>query len=247
MDTGERAKRARITYRTRTVLMVAVVVLAVLIGRGVLTAPSTEAFVHPSSYGHVPPPARWHVVPDSDSEADQLLKLAVRDRLLPVVERVLTDVEDGSTAIERLVSKEDVLRRLAKAELASRDASDVDVAIETERNGLGEPLALRVVLGSGGGSNWFCVLVPPLCFSDLEPVENIPAQSDESPDGEGVRIGWKWFDKWFGNSAVPIEGVRDVDQNDVHADLAHTIPRNGDVRLPAEEPEDSPTSVPGEK
>ncbi|MGE5599369.1 MAG: stage II sporulation protein R, partial [Bacteroidota bacterium] len=32
----------------------------------------------------------------------------------------------------------------------------------------------RIVLGRGGGRNWWCVLFPPLCF--LTPVETVPDQ-----------------------------------------------------------------------
>lgn len=186
------------------------------------------------SHAYVMPVARFHVVPNSDSVDDQQLKLAVRDALLPVVERVLSADKDRTRAIRTLIAGSDTLRRVAKAELRRLNAS-YPVSIETEVDGAGDPLALKVVIGAGRGSNWFCVLVPPLCFADVEPVEKVPIESEDDIKGGRVRFAWKWLDKWFGTSNVSLEGIGDVDQDDVHANFAHAVPRDGDVGSAAEE------------
>lgn len=220
------ARRRSGLRRFRFALALAVAVLLVVTGWVALRPRLSDAYVAPVM--------RLHVVPNSDSAADQQLKLSVRDALLPVVDRLLQADGDAEDAVVRLAAHGRELRNTALAELR-RLHSDYPVTIMTDVSGDGEPIAVRVVIGAGRGSNWFCVLVPPLCFADLEPVERVPVDDeDNSPSQGGVRIAWKWFGNWFGGSGVPIEGVGNVDQDDVHADLAHAVPGDGDIGPAAE-------------
>lgn len=167
---------------------------------------------------------RFHVVPDSDKAADQQLKLAVRDAVWPEVERGLAEEDLARPeTLERL-------RRIAAEEMARR-GSEQSVRIVTDVTDAGDLAVVKIVLGSGRGANWFCVLAPPLCFADLEPVERIAPAPGDDPGPGGIRLAWKWLGRLFGRSSVPFEGVGDVDQDDVHADLAHSAPRDGDVGL----------------
>jgi stage II sporulation protein R len=55
--------------------------------------------------------------------------------------------------------------------------------------------ALRVVLGSGGGQNWWCVIYPPLCLGEL------------NGDGTETVVFRSFFaellQKWFGIKLNP--------------------------------------------
>lgn len=113
---------------------------------------------------------RLHIVANSDSERDQALKLKVRDRILRV-------------SSENFASKEDAARsllsytELAKDELR-KNGCDLNVTSEygkfyfpTKRYDnlslpAGEYDAVRIVIGEGEGQNWWCVLFPPLCYTD---------------------------------------------------------------------------------
>src|SRR5690606_28406858 len=68
----------------------------------------------------------------------------------------------------------------------------------------GRPAALRVVIGAGAGNNGFCVLVPPLCFSDLDAVEKRPVDPERPA---GVRFAWRWLDGWLSRLSRSGEGV----------------------------------------
>ena len=35
---------------------------------------------------------------------------------------------------------------------------------------------MRIVLGSGGGKNWWCVMFPPLCIVDMPEEANAPIE-----------------------------------------------------------------------
>ena len=43
----------------------------------------------------------------------------------------------------------------------------------------GEYDAVRIIIGEGKGENWWCVLFPPLCFSNGNAVEDFGAKNEE--------------------------------------------------------------------
>lgn len=122
---------------------------------------------------------RFHVLANSDSEQDQALKRAVRDAILKVVSPKLAVSKslDESRQILKQVrpDMEKIGRSVVK--MAGKDYS-----VRTEYGHFTFPTksygslvlpagnyeALRVVIGKGQGSNWWCVLFPPLCFVDIE-------------------------------------------------------------------------------
>ena len=89
---------------------------------------------------------RLHVIANSDSEADQALKL----RALPRLQQ---------TAAEEIAaqgSRYTVSAGLEETEFPTREYDGFALPS-------GEYLALRVVIGEGAGKNWWCVVFPPLC------------------------------------------------------------------------------------
>ena len=130
-------------------------------------------------YGEV---LRLHIPANSDSEADQAIKLKLRDLLLEEygdslsgsggLEEAVSHTEDLLPEIERTASeflKENGFDYGASAEL-------VDMWFTTREYDrlilpAGNYKALRVTLGSGEGHNWWCVIFPQLC---------LPAVSEEN-------------------------------------------------------------------
>ena len=120
---------------------------------------------------------RFHVLANSDSEADQNLKLAVRDA-------VGSFMQEKLTAVENLEECEMVVRQSlgeieeAAAETIAENGYDYDVTAELEHTSFpvknygsytfpaGDYEALRIVIGEGNGHNWWCVMYPNMCFSD---------------------------------------------------------------------------------
>ena len=117
---------------------------------------------------------RLHVIANSDSEADQALKLEVRDKVLDFTTTVLqrsADMEDAQVRLrEALTRIEDIAHReiaaqgydypvtaqLASAEFPLKEYDGFSLPA-------GEYMALRLVIGEGEGRNWWCVVYPPLC------------------------------------------------------------------------------------
>ena len=119
---------------------------------------------------------RLHILANSDSEADQQNKLAVRDALLPIAAEELSDCATRAEAAARIESLMPRLEAVAEETLEKLGApAPVTVTLGQESyptrayEGFcfpsGEYLSLRVLIGEAEGQNWWCVLFPSLCLS----------------------------------------------------------------------------------
>ena len=119
---------------------------------------------------------RLHVLANSDSQADQTLKLQVRDKILAQTASLLSGQESAAQAAAILQDNLDTLAQTAAQEIAARGYHyPVKVCLEEtwfptrqyENVSLpaGNYQALRVLIGEGAGKNWWCVVFPSLCLS----------------------------------------------------------------------------------
>ncbi len=117
---------------------------------------------------------RLHVIANSDSEADQALKIQVRDAILREAEEILTVCADLDEAEEQLGAALDRMAAAAEETVARAGyAYPVSAALSFERYPTreyasfklpaGRYLSLRITIGAGEGRNWWCVVFPPLC------------------------------------------------------------------------------------
>lgn len=113
---------------------------------------------------------RLHVIADSDSDVEQQVKLAVRDRVIDMLGPRLDGVQNISEARSVLESSMDDIKSAAE-EIAGERSINVTLGLENyptrQYDGFslpaGEYTSLRVIIGSGEGHNWWCVVFPPLC------------------------------------------------------------------------------------
>ena len=131
---------------------------------------------------------RLHVIANSDSEADQALKLRVRDRVLEAAQEFYPQnatLEQARAALEGHLSQ---LAQAGQAQVAAEGYSyPVTASLEEcwfptkEYEGFalpaGEYTALRVVIGAGEGQNWWCVAFPPLCLGAASETVDQAAQA----------------------------------------------------------------------
>lgn len=119
---------------------------------------------------------RLHILANSDSEADQALKLKVRDAILEETAGMLDGVLSTALAREELAKALPAIEAAAKRTLlanGSDDAVTVELCemyfttrqYDTLTMPAGVYDALRVTIGEGKGHNWWCVVFPPLCLS----------------------------------------------------------------------------------
>ena len=117
---------------------------------------------------------RLHVVANSDSEADQAVKLRVKDAVVESLKDSMTNMTDAEQAKAYL--QENLPRIEALANRVLREAGcdgSAAVSLATEEFAArvydtfslpaGVYDALRITIGKGQGHNWWCVVFPGLC------------------------------------------------------------------------------------
>ena len=132
---------------------------------------------------------RLHILANSDSAADQEIKLALRDEILKKFADELSENEgkdDAEREIEaRLLEIEEFANEYlikngitygAKAYLSTEwyDTREYD-GLTLPR---GYYTSLRILLGDGDGKNWWCVMFPPLCLD---------AACEDAPRDDGIK------------------------------------------------------------
>ena len=132
---------------------------------------------------------RLHVV--SDDDAEQAVKLQVRDAVLAYLEPQLADVTDIDAAEQLIAGDLDGIARAAQAAAGERP---VRVALGPEHYPTrdygtfalpaGVYTSLRVTLGAGAGHNWWCVIFPPLCAQ----AAGLPEQAVQALSDDDVRL-----------------------------------------------------------
>mgnify|MGYP004533771553 CR=1 FL=1 len=133
---------------------------------------------------------RLHVIANSNKVGDQALKLKVRDAVI----EYMADQKDLKTVDETreyLKENKKRLQRIAEGVIAAQ-GYDYPAAVELGVRYIpqktygditfpaGNYEALNIIIGSGQGENWWCVLFPPLCLLDegTAPISGDDADSD---------------------------------------------------------------------
>ena len=139
---------------------------------------------------------RLHVIANSDTEADQALKLRVRDGILAQLSALLADCPDFAAAEARL-GDESVLRALRESaeEILQKEGARYPVTVTLRQETYprkryealcfpsGRYTSLRVQIGQAEGQNWWCVLFPQLCL-------NAASGSVEENEEEFIEAGF---------------------------------------------------------
>ena len=120
---------------------------------------------------------RLHVLANSDSDGDQKLKLAVRDRLLRESRSLFINCKTPAESKAVFLREKDRLTKAAEEEI-QKNGYDYPITLSLENtyfptkyyDGIafpaGEYDAVRAEIGKAEGKNWWCVMFPPLCFVD---------------------------------------------------------------------------------
>ena len=162
---------------------------------------------------------RFHVIANSDTKADQELKLKVRDEIgeylsgeldgakgLAECEQAVTERLSEIEQCAKEVITEEGYTYAVKATVGDSDFPEKTYGSYTFPGGTYR--ALKVTIGEGAGQNWWCVMYPNLCFANSV-YEVIDEDSDEKLQAvltqdeyaeimaEGkIRIGFKYL-KFF--------------------------------------------------
>jgi stage II sporulation protein R len=121
---------------------------------------------------------RLHIIANSDRVEDQNLKKKIRDRIIIELGNEFSSLNNLSDARNTIKNNISLIENIALCEIKKNNKDyPVKAALDncpfpTKWYGnfilpAGNYEALKVVLGEGKGSNWWCVLFPPLCFVDI--------------------------------------------------------------------------------
>ncbi len=119
---------------------------------------------------------RLHIIANSNSDEDQMLKLKVRDNILKYSKELYSGCKDVSDAL--FVSKNNLseLKSVAQKTIAFY-GYEYDARVYTSREYFntreygsftlpaGKYYCLKIIIGEGKGKNWWCVMFPSVCLS----------------------------------------------------------------------------------
>lgn len=156
---------------------------------------------------------RLRILANSDNEADQQLKEIIRDEVSDEISgwvEHLTDIDEARNLIEsripiiektviQLLEQENIQQNL-KVEYGKNVTFPLKL-YDSYLYPAGEYEAVLITLGEGKGSNWWCVLFPPLCFLDFSSgatvADHHTEELDEKEEEEQVKVKFFLFE-WLG-------------------------------------------------
>jgi len=133
---------------------------------------------------------RLHILANSDSEADQNLKLKVRDEILRKGEELFTNCSSLEEVISVCEKNMDFFRQTA-LECIHQNGYDYHVNVYVDKEYFntrkyekitlpgGIYNALKIEIGSAEGHNWWCVMFPAICLPAVSEDEMNAILTDE--------------------------------------------------------------------
>src|SRR5471030_325609 len=125
---------------------------------------------------------RFHVIANSDNEEDQKLKLKVKDEVIDYLYPYLNESQSLDESRQIIKNKMQIVKNLAE-EVIKKNNYEYNIKVELSRENFpdksygnitlpqGNYEAFRIIIGSGQGRNWWCVMFTPLCFVDESKAE----------------------------------------------------------------------------
>ena len=131
---------------------------------------------------------RFHILANSDSDADQNIKLEIRSLILDYMQKSMDSDATKEETVQWVSAHRPELTALADTYL-KQHGFDYQSSLQITNDYFpartydnlvfpcGNYDAVRITLGSGNGHNWWCVLYPRFCFVDAACSE-IPSESE---------------------------------------------------------------------
>ncbi|BAU26449.1 stage II sporulation protein R [Aneurinibacillus soli] len=150
---------------------------------------------------------RLRILANSDAPEDQQLKRHVRDRVIESVKQWSSEAENADNArviiSNHLPELQGVVKRTIQEEGYSYPASVELRATDfptkmygTQVFPAGQYEAVRIAIGNAEGQNWWCVLFPPLCFTDIsngDTTSSKTASADKADAKDKQRVEVRFF------------------------------------------------------
>lgn len=133
---------------------------------------------------------RLHIVANSDSTEDQIMKYKIRDEVLNYLKPYLSSVKDKETAIQ-IINKHMPELKILTSDIAKKNNYNYPINISISSSYFpaksygnitlpeGSYDALKIDVGNSSGQNWWCVMYPCLCSVDSSS-HNLSYNTDET-------------------------------------------------------------------
>ena len=121
---------------------------------------------------------RLHVLANSDSPDDQELKYKVRNKIITTFNEEFEDINNKTESSNIIIEKIHQIRCEAE-EIIKEEGYNYDVDVYYGNYKFPRKIykeivlpegyydAVRIEIGRAEGSNWWCVMFPPLCFVEI--------------------------------------------------------------------------------
>lgn len=201
-------------WKKQLLCMVISIAAGLLVTGGVMRGKALAYKMEETQMGLAEEVFRFHVLANSNSEADQELKLKVRDGVISYMKEQLSEDADKEETKRWAKRNLNRLENVAK-EIVINEGFSYDVEAKVEIISFpkktygditfpaGDYEALRILIGDAVGNNWWCVLYPNLCFIDsihaVVPKEEKEELKEVLTDEEYemITVGTKFKIKWF--------------------------------------------------
>ncbi|MGN0343222.1 MAG: stage II sporulation protein R [Roseburia sp.] len=158
--------------KKRWMIHIGAVVLLIVLGMGICQARHEQ-----NQQSIAQKVLRFHVRANSDSQEDQALKLDVRDAVGELLAQYLAEA-DSRQQSEDIVKEH--MAEIVETATEVIEAEGYEYGVEVYVADVEFPVktygaytfpagtyrALEIVIGSGTGHNWWCVMYPNMCFAD---------------------------------------------------------------------------------
>ena len=125
---------------------------------------------------------RIHIRANSNLESDQIVKYAVKDAVVAYLTPIVSECPTKEDAVKKIGEVKPTIKFLCDSVLKDNGKnyySAIEVRNEEFPTRIYEGLtlesgyydALIVELGEAKGDNWWCVVYPPFCFTDVKEVK----------------------------------------------------------------------------
>lgn len=195
-----------------------IVIITVLLFFILVFLPISKESEAVTDYQVIPDEAiRLRILANSDEEEDQALKIAIRDEVNREITKWVADLTDINEARALIEARLPEIEQVA-AETLKEYGVDQSLEVEYGSNiafpakvydtfvyPQGEYEAILISLGEAKGSNWWCVLFPPLCFLDFsagttvashDTTQEDETEQEQETDSDDVEVRF-FFLEWF--------------------------------------------------
>ncbi len=125
---------------------------------------------------------RIHIRANSNLKSDQDVKYAVKEAVVSYVTPIVSECLSKEEAVKKIAEVKPTLKFLCDSVLKNNGKdyySAIEVRNEMFPTRVYEGLTLEsgyydamiIELGEGKGDNWWCVVYPPFCFTDVKDVK----------------------------------------------------------------------------